>query len=84
MAEEKKTAPSSIVDKVEKSDKAYKKNVPKKVKKLVKAYNKSKFYSPFAFAIDMVTDGQRPEWNDISDDDQQAIIGISRAVEEFA
>ena len=74
----------SIVDQVDKQVKStFEKNVPKKVKKLVKKYNKSVFYSPFQFAIDHVC-GESKKWDDIGEDERQQVIGISRAVEEYA
>jgi len=65
--------------------KEYSNKVPKKVKKLVKAYNKSKFYQPFKFAMDMVLDSpaEKPEWDDISKSDQEAIVEIARAIEQY-
>lgn len=73
--------PESVV---KAATKEYSKNVPKKIKKLIKGYNKSKFYQPFRYAISIVCEGDRPEWADISEDDQAAIIEISRSIEAYA
>ena len=77
---------SSIVDDVQAADvkASYTKNVPKKIKRIVKAYNKSKFYSPFQFSIDHVTEGENPKWADMEESVQQAVIDLSRTIENYA
>ena len=87
---EKKTAPestSSIVDQVAKADKVAEKrekNVPKKVRKIIKKYNKSEHFAPFSFAIDYVNEGVDIAWADMSEKAQKTAISISRVIEEWA
>ena len=85
MSENTNKPTSSIVDDVQAADvkASYTKNVPKKIKRLVKKYNKSSIYSPFQWAMEEVV-GKGEKWADIAEEDQQTIISISRTLEEWA